>query len=113
MEDKILKLTQLWYEYVGMDHHKDRDCHWYIIKVWSHGDEPYYCIDHSGYIFSATSSNRHYKTYEAAEKALYWQIEKAFRLELEWAELVVSRTEEYNEIQIRKAGWLIKTYKGE
>ena len=39
-EEEITKLTELWYEIVGNDHHKDRDCHWYINKVWSYGEKP-------------------------------------------------------------------------
>ena len=30
LEDKIVRLSKIWYEYVGMDHHKDRDCHFRI-----------------------------------------------------------------------------------
>ena len=112
MEDKILKLTTLWYKYVGMDHHKERDCHWYIIKVWSYGGEPYYCIDHHGYIFSVTD-NRHCKTYEAAGKALCREIHKAFKKEMKWAASVIERENEYDVTQLDRARWLIKNYKEE
>lgn len=50
LEKEITLLTQKWYRYVNLDHHKDRDCHWYIEKVWSYGDEPYYVAYHNGYI---------------------------------------------------------------
>ncbi len=111
MKDKILKLTKLWYEYVGMDHHKDCDCHWFINKIWSYGGEPYYKIIHDGYIYEAKNYKR-YKTYEAAEKALYREIHKAFRLELEWAkEAVAFASAYYDKTQIEKAKWLIENYK--
>lgn len=50
LEEEILHLTNIWYRYVGMDHHKDRDCHFYVEKIWSYGDEPYYRASHPGYV---------------------------------------------------------------
>lgn len=50
LEEEITMLTSKWYKYVNLDHHKDRDCHWYIEKRWSYGDEPYYQAHHYGYI---------------------------------------------------------------
>ena len=112
MEDKILKLTKLWYEYIGKDHHKDRDCHWWIIKIWSYGEKPYYQIRHDGYIFTA-HNNRKYKTCESAEKALYREIEKAFKNELKWSHTVINYEKEYDRMQVDKAKWLIENYKEE
>jgi hypothetical protein len=48
--DEITKLTDEWYHLIGKDHHKDRDCHWYIETKWSYGCEPVYTIQHNGYI---------------------------------------------------------------
>jgi hypothetical protein len=56
LEEEITKLTDVWYEYVNKDHHKDRDCHWYIEKIWSYGQEPYYIAYHHGYIISHWTS---------------------------------------------------------
>lgn len=50
IDDKITALTGAWYAYAGMDHHKDRDCHFYIEKVWSYGNSPIYRVSHPGYI---------------------------------------------------------------
>ena len=53
MKDKIKSLTQLtdeWYKLIGKDHHKDRDCHFYINTVWSYGQDPVYRVEHYGYI---------------------------------------------------------------
>lgn len=47
---EITKLTEEWYILIGPDHHKDRDCHWYIETVWSYGLNPKYIIRHYGYI---------------------------------------------------------------
>lgn len=57
---QIHEMTQIWYEYVGLDHHKDRDCHWYITQEWSYGNKPEWRVQHFGYIaddfdFSAES----------------------------------------------------------
>jgi hypothetical protein len=56
LEEEVTKLTDVWYEYVNKDHHKDRDCHWYIEKIWSYGQEPYYIAYHHGYIISHWTS---------------------------------------------------------
>lgn len=48
--EEINRLTAFWYSYVGMDYHKDRDCHWYINTVWSYGEPCKYEVQHFGYI---------------------------------------------------------------
>jgi hypothetical protein len=48
--DDITKLTEEWYFLIGKDHHKDRDCHWYIETTWSYGQPPKYIARHYGYI---------------------------------------------------------------
>jgi hypothetical protein len=48
--DEITNLTEKWYHLIGKDHHKDRDCHWYIETKWSYGCEPTYSVKHWGYI---------------------------------------------------------------
>jgi hypothetical protein len=47
---EITNLTEEWYFLIGKDHHKDRDCHWYIETKWSYGYPPTYTIYHAGYI---------------------------------------------------------------
>lgn len=49
MNDNIVKYTNIWYDYVGMDHHKDRDCHFYIECAYSYGMPPVYYAYHNGY----------------------------------------------------------------
>lgn len=58
LEEEIVQLTKKWYRYVNLDHHKDRDCHWYITKTYSYGDEAYYEASHSGYILDHWTSPR-------------------------------------------------------
>jgi hypothetical protein len=48
--NEITKLTDEWYFLIGKDHHKDRDCHWYIETRWSYGYSPVYTVQHDGYI---------------------------------------------------------------
>lgn len=48
--DEITNLTDEWYSLIGKDHHKDRDCHWYIETKWSYGYPPTYTVHHHGYI---------------------------------------------------------------
>lgn len=49
--DQITELSKEWYILIGRDHHKDRDCHFYINTVWSYGQKQKYRVDHFGYIF--------------------------------------------------------------
>jgi hypothetical protein len=58
LEEEITELTAKWQMYVSLDHHKDRDCHWFIQKTWSYGEEPYYEAYHSGYILDHWTSPR-------------------------------------------------------
>jgi hypothetical protein len=46
----ITNLTNQWYKLIGPEHHKDRDCHWYLNTCWSYGDEPSYVVKHNGYL---------------------------------------------------------------
>lgn len=48
--EEITKLTDDWYILIGKDHHKNKDCHWYIETKWSYGYPPKYSVQHFGYI---------------------------------------------------------------
>lgn len=62
--EEITKLTDEWYVLIGPDHHKDRDCHWYIETKWSYGFPPTYTVQHWGYILHDIEME--YRTYEEA-----------------------------------------------
>jgi hypothetical protein len=64
----ITKLTKEWYTLIGQDHHKDRDCHWYIETAWSYGYDPVYTIHHYGYILGEI--NEAWATYKLALQRL-------------------------------------------
>jgi len=44
--DSILYLTGIWYDLIRKEHHKDRDCHFAVVKRWSYGNRPTYHIEH-------------------------------------------------------------------
>jgi hypothetical protein len=66
--EEITKLTEEWYTVISPDHHKDRDCHWFIETKWSYGDLPKYSVQHRGYIVREIDEN--WNTYELALKRL-------------------------------------------
>ena len=66
--EEITELTDEWYFLIGKDHHKDRDCHWYIETKWSYGQSPTYMIQHYGYILDEIQET--WKTYELALERL-------------------------------------------
>ena len=48
----LTELTAEYYALIGKDHHKDKDCHFYIKKTYSYGDEPYWQFLYYGYCWS-------------------------------------------------------------
>lgn len=69
VEQEITRLSEIWYQYVGQDHHKDKDCHWYIEKYYSYGEPPYYQAFHWGYIDGDFEGSK-CQTIEEAEQEL-------------------------------------------
>lgn len=51
-EIKLIELTDEYYSLVAKNHHKDSDCHFYIKKVYSYGQKPYWQFQHYGYCWS-------------------------------------------------------------
>lgn len=49
--DKVQELSSKWMDLISQDHHKDRDCHFYVMKCWSYGKTPFYRAEHYGYIY--------------------------------------------------------------
>ena len=103
--DKILKLSSFWYEYVSQDHHKDSDCHWYITQVYSYGEEPYWEVQHYGYVSDVEDENR-YKTYKEANRALLALIWRAISKQYEWAIEVLSEKYDWDKWQIETAEFI-------
>lgn len=79
----IQMLTELWYILVNQDHHKDRDCHWWIEIVWSYGDQPVFRIRHNGYVHREVQIEC--ASLAAAEQQLVRELMTAFKEEFEIA----------------------------
>lgn len=107
MTDKITQLTDLWYSIVNIDHHKDRDCHWYINKVWSYGNEPIYRIEHYGYIFDE-EVNGEFNDYKEAEEYLFSVIKGAISKEVDWSKEVLNDISKWGEDQAERANAILK-----
>ena len=75
LEKQIIELTQKYYKYISLDHHKDRDCHWYIEKVYSYGEAPKYTAKHYGYRAEQWTS----QTVDSEEDAMLLLINKLTR----------------------------------
>ncbi len=68
IEQEIVKLTAQYYELVSQDHHKDKDCYFYINKVWGFGQKPIYRVIHEGYVSVIVTEE--FADYELAAKFL-------------------------------------------
>ena len=68
LEEEITKLSYQWMRFVGLDHHKDRDCHWYVTQYYSYGESPYYQAFHYGYIGGTFEGTRCTTIEEAQEE---------------------------------------------
>ena len=72
--DQITELSKEWYILIGGDHHKDRDCHFYINTVWSYGQKQKYRVEHYGYIFRDIEEE--FDTYNEAAQFLLSKIKE-------------------------------------
>ena len=70
-EQHLINLMAEWCGLISGDHHKDRDCHFEVVKRWSYGGKPYYYICHNGYLFGEQEELKlRYETYAQARSAL-------------------------------------------
>lgn len=77
--DQITELSKEWYILIGGDHHKDRDCHFYINTVWSYGQKQKYRVEHFGYIFDDIEEE--FDTYREAAEFLMNKISEMIKIE--------------------------------
>lgn len=49
LEARVTELTNEWMNTIGPEHHKDRDCHFFIERKWSYGNSPAWKVVHNGY----------------------------------------------------------------
>jgi hypothetical protein len=76
--NQITQLTDEWYSLIGQDHHKDKDCHFYINTVWSYGQKQKYRVEHYGYIFRDISEE--FSTYNEAAQFLLNKIKEMIQI---------------------------------
>jgi len=76
--NQITELTEKWYFLIGKDHHKDRDCHFYINTVWSYGQKQKYRVEHYGYIFRDIEEE--FETYNEAAMFLLNKIKEMIKI---------------------------------
>lgn len=99
MTQHFLELTKFWYEYVSCDHHKDRDCHFYVNQVWSYGQPFYYRIEHYGYMAELPDEigNERFESYELAHARLEQWLDKEVREVISfYKDYVPKESDDYN-----------------
>lgn len=95
IEKEITRLTDIWYRFVSQDHHKDRDCHWYVEKYYSYGEEPYYKAYHHGYVANSFEGTKCTTLEEAEEELL-----NTIKFEIHKAKIWINRNlEEVKQIK--------------
>ena len=95
-EDRLQKLTAFWYDYVSCDHHKDKDCHFYINKVWSYGRPAVYTPEHYGYIGSEFTGGMHDKYVDALDELVTYlerEVKNAHKVPYNWQD---TKAHDYN-----------------
>ena len=87
--DTINKLIKTHNRLIQLDHHKDRDCHWYITQTWSYGEPPVWIVQHYGYCYKKVEWTC--ETYEDALEVLESHLTDAIANDVEWAHLVINK----------------------
>jgi len=81
--EKIIGLNKIWYSLIGLDHHKDKDCHFRICTHYYYGDKVEYEVEHHGYIMDDIYKD--FNTQKEAEEYLINEVLKKGILEaIEW-----------------------------
>ena len=91
----INKLINTYNRLIQLDHHKDRDYHWYITPKWSYGEAPVWKVQHYGYCYKEVDWTC--ETYEDALTVLEKHLKLAIASEVEWAERVLLSPDEVEE----------------
>lgn len=68
LSEIIVALNKIWYDLIGPIHHKDRDCHFKVVEMYSYGDRIMYSVEHYGYLLDHYFED--FDTKVEAEKAL-------------------------------------------
>lgn len=92
LESELIRLTDKWYRYVNLDHHKDRDCHWYITKTYSYGDPAKYTVSHHGYR-SERFESKEFDNEEDAMLFLIKHLSEIFKERIEESKQLIEENE--------------------
>ena len=79
IEKQIAELGAKYYNLIGPEHHKDRDCHWTIETKWSYGNDPVFIVEHMGYLHETERST--FDSYETALIFLRDELKDAVEIE--------------------------------
>jgi len=101
-------LTQLWYEYISLDHHKDRDCHWNLAVDWAYGKPPQFVAEHHGYV--GDSQTVFCNSYHEAIDSLLEMIKESMAKEFKWAQSVLLSKSDWDDEQIAQAEFAKKNF---
>ena len=102
VQEEIVRLSGIYYQYVGLGHHKDRDCHWYIETAYSYGQPPTFMAHHSGYRYDYWTGERR-ATYAEAEADLLLTLRKALDEAEAWATKAANDPEDWCGDEAREA----------
>ena len=103
IESTLQELTGLWMKYVSINHHKDRDCHWYVELDYAYGGEPLYKIYHYGYVFENIDYENAICGQGDYRSELVKLILRAFSEEKEWVDKVIKYSDGYDSTQVEQA----------
>lgn len=69
LEQEILRLNLIYMDCITWDHHKDRDCKFYITQKFEYGHTIVYYVEHPGYI-NEYEEYEEFKTWRGAAEFL-------------------------------------------
>lgn len=75
LDEQITNLTEEYQYLIATDHHKDRDCHWSIVRTWSYGEDQLWSVTHSGYCYKDIDISC--STYREAQQVLIEELTSA------------------------------------
>lgn len=82
MEKNVHRLTEIWYSLIGWNHHKDRDCHFYItVDFCAYRQKPVWSVNHYGY---HQEFDQDCATYTEALAVLRLNLKEIIAKEIDW-----------------------------
>lgn len=84
LPDTIQDLVGVWCKAISTDHHKTKDCYFYIETKWAFGEPPTFVAHHSGYI-AEPFTGKERSIFEGAEHDLRKYLIEIITDHYEWA----------------------------